>query len=103
MRCYRQPPRTKFLNCRLFFANYTSGLLAVNSTLLAYAGNAISWWALLYILLILPGIALIVASGILIAFYYLANVSATSGYGSGYQYYRGFREDSESGKTVVWW
>ena len=29
-----------FHYCRVFFANYTSGLLAVNSTLLAYAGNA---------------------------------------------------------------
>ena len=53
--------------------------------------------------ILLSGIALIVGSGLLLAFYYLANVSATSGYGSGYQYYRGFREDSESGKTVVWW
>lgn len=69
-------------DARIFFSNYTSGLLAVNSTLLAYAG-----------------IALIVGSAALLALYYLANVSQTSGYGSGYQYYRGFREDSGSGTT----
>ena len=50
----------------------------------------------------MSGIALIVGSGLLLAFYYLANVSATSGsgYGSGYQYYRGFREDSGSGNYI---
>merc|ERR1712203_286565 len=70
-------------DARLFFANYTSGLLAVNSTLLIYAGLG------------LVGLAALVAG-----FFYLANVSASSsGYGSGYQYYRGFREDSESGTT----
>ena len=40
-------------------------------------------------------------SAALLALYYLANVSATSGYGSGYQYYRGFREDSGSGNYIV--
>ena len=63
---------------RLFFANYTSSLLTVNSTILAVAG-----------LVIFGGLALI------LALYYLANVSqSSSGYGSGYQYYsRGFRSD----------
>jgi len=70
-------------DARLFFANYTSSLLTVNSTILAVAG-----------LVIFGGLALI------LALYYLANVSqSSSGYGSGYQYYsRGFRSD-EAGTT----
>jgi len=70
---------------RLIFANFTSSLLVVNSTLLAYAG-----------------IAAIVGGGILLALYYLANVSqSSSGYGyqySNYQYSRGFR--GEDGGTA---
>jgi len=72
-------------DARLIFANFTSSLLVVNSTLLAIAG-----------------LAALVGGAILLALYYLANVSqSSSGYGyqySNYQYYRGFR--SENGGTT---
>jgi len=65
---------------RLFFANYTSGLLAVNSTILLYA---------------LAG-AGVVAAGLL-AIYLLANAPARSGYGSGYgSGYSGYSSDYDS-------
>ena len=69
------------------FANFTSSLLVVNSTLLAIAG-----------------LAALVGGAILLALYYLANVSqSSSGYGyqySNYQYSRGFR--SEDGGNKIW-
>ena len=72
---------------RLIFANFTSSLLVVNSTLLAIAG-----------------LAALVGGAILLALYYLANVSqSSSGYGyqySNYQYSRGFR--SENAGNMVW-
>ena len=72
---------------RLIFANFTSSLLVVNSTLLAIAG-----------------LAALVGGAILLALYYLANVSqSSSGYGyqySNYQYSRGFR--SEDGGNKIW-
>ena len=63
---------------RLLFANFTSSLLVVNSTLLVYAGAA-----------------LLGGAAILLALYYLANVSqSSSGYGYQYsQYSRGFRSE----------
>lgn len=65
---------------RLIFANFTSSLLVVNSTLLAIAG-----------------LGVLVGGAILLALYYLANVSqSSSGYGhqySNYQYSRGFRSE----------
>jgi len=69
---------------RLLFANYTSGLLIVNSTLLAVAAAA--------------GL---IGGALLLALYYLANVSqSSSDYGYGYQQYsRGFRSEGGSGTT----
>ena len=66
---------------RLIFANFTSSLLVVNSTLLAIAG-----------------LGVLVGGAILLALYYLANVSqSSSSYGHQYsnyqQYSRGFRSE----------
>ena len=63
-----------FLIVRLFFANYTSSLLAVNSTLLAYG----------------VGIAAIVGA-VILALYFLS--SQQSGYSSYNNQYRGFRSE----------
>ena len=60
---------------RLFFANFTSSLVAVNSTLLAYA---------------LVGLAIAGAAGLALYYLYLQSVSGGGGYGQygnyGYQY-----------------
>ena len=60
---------------RLFFANFTSSLIAVNSTLLAYA---------------LVGLAIAGAAGLALYYLYLQSASSGGGYGQygnyGYQY-----------------
>lgn len=75
-------------DARLLFANFTSSLLVVNSTLLVYAGAA-----------------LLGGAAILLALYYLANVSqSSSGYGYQYsQYSRGFRSEDAgtTGSTIL--
>jgi len=73
---------------RVFFANYTSGLLAVNSTILLYALAAAG-----------------VVGAVMLALYLLANAPARSGYGSSYSEYeggyaRGFRSSS-SGYDIL--
>ena len=73
--------------CRLFFANYTSSLLAVNSTLLAYALGAAA-----------------IAGAVALALYFLSTQPAASGYGSYNSHYqsRGFRSaDGELGAGYV--
>ena len=73
--------------CRLFFANYTSSLLAVNSTLLAYALGAAA-----------------IAGAVALALYFLSTQPAASGYGSYNSHYqsRGFRSaDGESRTAYV--
>jgi len=56
---------------RLLFANFTSGLIAVNSTLLAYA---------------LVGLALAGAAGLALYYLYLQSASSSGGYGQYSQY-----------------
>ena len=60
---------------RLLFANFTSSLIAVNSTLLAYA---------------LVGLAIAGAAGLALYYLYLQSASSGGGYGQysnyGYQY-----------------
>ena len=68
--------------CRLLFANYTSSLLAVNTTILAIvAAGALAGAAVLAVL------------------YHLASVSQSSG-GYGYNYYQYYRNrrSEEAGK-----
>jgi len=72
---------------RLFFANYTSSLLAVNSTLLAYALAAAA-----------------IAGAVALALYFLSTQPASSGY-SGYNnnyQSRGFRSgEGDTGYSVL--
>merc|ERR1719516_517982 len=77
-------------DARLFFANYTSSLLAVNTTILLYALAAAA-----------------VVGAVVLALYLLANApSRASGYGGGYgysdydSYARGFRSSS-SGYDIL--
>ena len=56
---------------RLLFANFTSSLIAVNSTLLAYA---------------LVGLALAGAAGLALYYLYLQSASSSGGYGQYSQY-----------------
>ena len=68
---------------RLLFANYTSSLLAVNTTILAVAA-----------------VAGLVGAAVLVALHYLANISQSSGYSYGnYQYNRNRR--SEEGMFII--
>eukprot|EP00092_Neocalanus_flemingeri_P028423 GFUD01030864.1.p1 GENE.GFUD01030864.1~~GFUD01030864.1.p1 ORF type:complete len:234 (+),score=82.20 GFUD01030864.1:49-702(+) len=72
---------------RLFFANFTSGLLAVNGTLLAYALAAAA-----------------IAGAVALALYFLATQPASSGYNSYNNNYqsRGFRSgDGDTGYSVL--
>lgn len=62
---------------RLFFVNYTSSLVSVNSTLLAYA---------------LAGIAIAGAVGLVL--YFLSVEPTSSGYGGQYYQSRGFRDEA---------
>ena len=59
----------------MFFANYTSSLLAVNSTLLAY------------------GLALVAALGAVALVFYFLSSQQSSGYSSYNNQYRGFRSE----------
>ena len=101
-------------NClfRVFFANYTSGLLAVNSTILLYAlaaagvvGGALVIIIIIIIIIIItidPSILIIfiitavliiiiitINPAVMLALYLLANAPARSGYGSSYSEYEG--------------
>jgi len=69
---------------RLFFANFTSSLITVNSTLLAYA---------------LVGLAVAGAAGLALYYLYLQSASSgAGGYGYGNQYsYNQYRYQSRSG------
>ena len=58
-------------DARLFFANFTSSLIAVNSTLLAYA---------------LIGLAVAGAAGLALYYLYLQSASSGGGYGQYGQY-----------------
>jgi len=72
---------------RLFFANYTSSLLAVNSTLLAYALAAAA-----------------VAGAVALALYVLSTQPASSGYNSYSSYNqqsRGFRSEGGTGYDIL--
>ena len=55
---------------RLFFVNFTSSLVAVNSTILAYA---------------LLGLAILAAGAVALYYLYLESQSAGGGYGDGYR------------------
>merc|ERR1711877_93850 len=72
---------------RLFFANYTSGLLAVNTTILAYAG-------------------IIVAAGVVVGLvlYFIATNPQSRYYSNGYsnsQYYSQARMLHDMGSTMM--
>ena len=71
-------------DARLFFANFTSSLVAVNSTLLAYA---------------LIGLAVAGAAGLALYYLYLQSASSGGGYGQYGQYgYNQYSYQSRYGK-----
>ena len=93
---------------RVFFANYTSGLLAVNSTILLYAlaaagvvGGAVVmiifiinkriliFFTITRITTMLIIIPITINPAVVLALYLLANAPARSGYGSSYSEYEG--------------
>ena len=74
-------------DARLFFANFTSSLIAVNSTLLAYA---------------LIGLALAGAAGLALYYLYLQSASSGGGYGQYGQYgYNQYGYQSRYGNIIT--
>ena len=62
---------------RLFFTNFTSSLIQVNSTILAYA---------------LVGLAIAGAAALALYYLYIESANASSGYGQGYSSNYGYQQ-----------